>query len=227
MRKIYQENKDYFMLLAIFIVVGGVYLVETNKADFIFFFSENRHPWADVFFKSMTRLGEGPVYFVVAIAALTVRLRYTLLVAATGLSVMGVSAGLKPLFAIDRPLAFFTKQHLIENVQLVGGVDLHSGPTSFPSGHAMSAFALYSLLIFLLPSQKRFVVFFFSLALLVAVSRIYLVQHFWPDVYAGGIIGAVLAMAVYAVHSKYELSDARFLDRPLIGRNRNAVIAGK
>lgn len=199
MVKTIRENGFYFTLLGCFIILGGLYLALTNKTDAIFFFSENRSPLLDSAFRFITKLGEGPMYFMIGIAALTVRLRYSLAVALTGLTVMAFSFGLKSLFAIDRPAAFFAKQNLTEQLSFVPGVDLHTGATSFPSGHAMSAFALYSLLALLLPSQKRYALPLFLLALLIAVSRLYLVQHFWPDVYVGGIIGAGLAMLWYGL----------------------------
>ncbi|HRF40255.1 MAG TPA: phosphatase PAP2 family protein, partial [Saprospiraceae bacterium] len=37
----------------------------------------------------------------------------------------------------------------------------------------------------------------FAVALTVGVSRMYLVQHFWKDVYFGALIGVVLAWGVY------------------------------
>jgi membrane-associated phospholipid phosphatase len=65
----------------------------------------------------------------------------------------------------------------------------------------------------LLPSQKRYAIPLFLLAVLIAISRLYLVQHFWPDVYVGGIIGIGLAMLWYTLlgHSTKE-----WLDRPVL-----------
>ena len=188
---------------------------QTSKADAIFFFSENRSPFQSEAFKILTLLGEAPIYFLIAIAALAVRVRYSILVATTGLLVMATSFGLKTFFAVDRPMAFFAKQNLMENINLVDGVEMYNGATSFPSGHTMSAFALYSMIIFLLPSKKRYALSLFTIAILVGVSRIYLVQHFPPDVYAGGIIGAALAMVIYSVQSRFEANPEGWLDKPL------------
>jgi membrane-associated phospholipid phosphatase len=216
MAKTIRENGFYFTLLGCFILLGGIYLALTEKADAIFFFSAHRTLVLDQAFRFITKLGEGPMYFMVAIAALAVRLRYTLAVALTGLSVMGFSYGLKILFAIDRPAAFFAKQNLSEKLVLVQGVELHTGATSFPSGHSMSAFALYSLLALLLPSQKRYAVPLFLLAILIAISRLYLVQHFWPDVYVGGIIGVGLAMLWYSLLGHPGEAGEGWLDRPAL-----------
>ncbi|MBK8564842.1 MAG: phosphatase PAP2 family protein [Saprospiraceae bacterium] len=218
MTKTIRENSIYFYLVGAFLLLGGLYLLQSDKTDAIFFFSENRSPLLDSAFRFITKLGEGPMYFLFGIAALAVRLRYTLLVAFTGLTVMAFSHGLKSLFAIDRPAAYFAKLNLTDQLNFVPGVELHTGATSFPSGHAMSAFALYSILAFMLPSAKRYAFPLFLLALLVAISRIYLVQHFWPDVYVGGIVGVGLAMVWYVLLSR---SEKAWLDRPLVPIAKN------
>ncbi len=213
MTKTIRENSFYFYLMGAFVLLGGLYLALSNKTDAIYFFSENRSPLLDSAFRFITQLGEGPIYFLFAILALAIRVRYTLLVVFTGLSVMAFSRGMKALFAIDRPAAYFDKLKLMDKLIFVPDVELHTGATSFPSGHSMSAFALYSVLAFILPSAKRYALPLFLIALLVAISRIYLVQHFWPDVYVGGIVGVGLAMLWYVLLDR---SPQPWLDRPLV-----------
>ncbi len=186
-----------------------------DKVDAIYFFSENRSPLLNEAFKFINLLGEAYAYFLIGIGALAIRVRYSILVAMTGLVVMATSFGLKAYFAIDRPSAYFGKLNLLEKITLVDGIQLHAGATSFPSGHTMSAFALYSLVVFMLPSKKRYAAMFFTLALLVGLARIYLVQHFWPDVYAGGIVGVVLAMVIYSLLNLVQPDRSGWLDKPL------------
>ncbi len=216
MQKTVQENRLFFYLMLAFVVLGGIYLAATTKVDALVFFSENRSPFLDEFFIFTTKLGEAPVYLIVGLLAMAVRMRYAMLVGLTGLTVLVVSFGLKSLFAIDRPFTYLTHQNLLGQVQLIENVTLHTGTTSFPSGHSMSAFALYSLLIFIFPSEKKYVYLFFLLALVVGCSRMYLVQHFWPDVYVGGIIGVGLAMLIYSFQTKIIRSKAAWLDRPIL-----------
>jgi membrane-associated phospholipid phosphatase len=216
----------YLTLFGLFVVFGGIYLSMSTKGGAILFFSDHRSPLGDAFFKNATLLGEAYLYFIIALAMLAVRLRYTLLVAITGFVVMGVSFGLKSLFQQDRPFAFFRNEGLIEKINLVQGVDLHTGATSLPSGHTMSAFALYGLLAFLLPNRKRFAAPLFLLALLVGFSRIYLVQHFWVDVYWGAITGTLLAMIIYTVNTRFPFRPDHAIDRPLVHLKRRKWAAG-
>lgn len=203
MVNVVKNNRAYFFCLSLLVVLGGMYLLWAGKSDAILFFSSHRYPFVDVFFKTATRLAEGPAYIVVGLLALGFHYRYGIAVGVTGFTVMGLSYLLKSFFAQDRPLAFFEKTNFGTPINYVAGVEVHSGATSFPSGHAMSAFALFGLLAFLLPEKKRYALSLFAIALLVALSRVYLVQHFWEDVYAGAILGTVVAMSVYVLQERY------------------------
>lgn len=215
MVKTVQDYRFYFLLLAAFVVIGGIYLSLTSKIDGIVFFSENRSNFLNETFILLTKLGEAPMYFVIGLLALAVRVRYSLLVFTTGLTVLATSSLLKVIFAIDRPMAYITKQNLVEKFNLIEGVQLHTGATSFPSGHSMSAFALYGLMVYLFPNKKRYALIFFSISLLVGLSRMYLMQHFWPDVYAGGITGACLALLIFTLHARIDTQKNSWLERPL------------
>jgi membrane-associated phospholipid phosphatase len=80
-------------------------------------------------------------------------------------------------------------------LDLVEGVGLH-GTLSFPSGHTTTAFAV--LILAGLIVQNR-TLFFASvlLAWAVALSRVYLSQHFLADVLAGSILGILSALFFY------------------------------
>jgi 4-amino-4-deoxy-L-arabinose transferase-like glycosyltransferase/membrane-associated phospholipid phosphatase len=64
-----------------------------------------------------------------------------------------------------------------------------AGLDSFPSGHAITTFALAALLERTFPRGR---IFFYSVALVISFSRIYLGAHFVSDVVAGAILGALL-----------------------------------
>ena len=122
----------------------------------------------------------------------------------------GVSDGLRrrlvPLVMLASAAAFVLASGL--NMALKALVDRHRPPLtdpdiahvgdlpaspSFPSGHAMTAFAAATAIAVLCPRMRWPAL---GIALVVAVSRPYLGVHFWADVIAGGLLGAAIGAAV-------------------------------
>ncbi|MFL5973159.1 MAG: phosphatase PAP2 family protein [Gaiellaceae bacterium] len=64
--------------------------------------------------------------------------------------------------------------------------------TSFPSGHAATAFAAATAVGMLHP---RFRIPLLALAGTVALSRVYLGVHFWSDVLVGSLLGVAIGLA--------------------------------
>lgn len=84
-----------------------------------------------------------------------------------------------------RPKTWFAEQG--QALNFVPGVDVHAH-NSFPSGHTLTAFALFFLLTLLLP-KRGWGWLFLGLASLAGFSRIYLAQHFPTDVFFGSFLG--------------------------------------
>jgi undecaprenyl-diphosphatase len=64
--------------------------------------------------------------------------------------------------------------------------------TSFPSGHAATAFAAATAVGAFHPRLRAPLL---ALAALVALSRVYLGVHFWSDVLVGSLLGAAIGLA--------------------------------
>ena len=65
---------------------------------------------------------------------------------------------------------------------------------AFPSGHATTIFALTTALSFLFP---KFRYAFFLLALVLSLSRIFIMDHYLSDIFAGGILSLLTTTFVY------------------------------
>jgi membrane-associated phospholipid phosphatase len=160
----------------------GIILLEINRYH---------NPEADVFFKYFTYLGDG--VFCVAVGLLLLfwsRLRGILVIVSYVIS--GIFAQLIKNFGFPkepRPVEYFSG--MMHSLHTVAGVEL-SHWNSFPSGHTTSAFALFAMVAVWAKSPLlKFLCLI--VAVLVAFSRMYLLQHFLVDVYAGSILGTLTA----------------------------------
>ena len=195
----FRQNTWFFSGFLLFVIIGGVLLFFIETGDAVFYFSGRRSYWVDLFYRYGTEMGEALVYIIALTVLLFVRYRYALVIPLLGFTVSVVAFGMKTFFGHDRPMLYFKKLGLFDQLTVIEGVRLNGGANSFPSGHTMSAFALYAFLAFCLPYKKGGSVVFFLLALMVGVSRIYLVQHFLKDIYLGAIVGVLIAMIWYYV----------------------------
>jgi len=64
---------------------------------------------------------------------------------------------------------------------------------SFPSGHATTSFAAATILAYFDKKRKKL---FYLIAALIAFSRVYLGYHYFLDVVAGAIIGAMVSKTI-------------------------------
>lgn len=154
--------------------------------------------YIDSFFEYITHLGDGAFAFLVAIIFLFFNIRKSVYVLLSYAGAGVVSYILKHWIYYDVTRPHFVFQYFVrEELKEVRGVDL-IGFHSFPSGHALSAFALFFCLLFV--SRSHFLkVIFFVLAVLAAYSRVYLSQHWLIDIYVGSIIGVCFSLLFYIV----------------------------
>ncbi|TAH19908.1 MAG: phosphatase PAP2 family protein [Cytophagales bacterium] len=201
-KDIYRGNSTFFKLLFFYFLSGLIIVIFVRKGDDVFWLNQFHQPAADFLFRYITHLGDGLFFVLLSIIFLLFR-RYKQ--AALIFSSFALSGLLSQLFKkvffpdVLRPVAYLADSAMLH---LVEGVEIHTN-NSFPSGHTATAFAVFLMLALLF---KRAVLggFFFFLAFLVGMSRIYLVQHFFIDTYAGAWLGVLSAVAVYYWADKWE-----------------------
>lgn len=143
-----------------------------------------RTPWLDWFFIGLSWIGSyGLVWLAIALALAVTRRRpaifLTVLVAYVAADLVA-DAG-KAIVPRHRPF----------ETQLGPKSSTHS----FPSGHAATSFACATVLSFYAP---RYRVAFFTLATLIALSRVYNGMHYPTDVLAGSLLGVLIALLLLA-----------------------------
>jgi len=184
-------------------------LTKPNKYWILFFFAimlflififsdENLHlrvnqyhcSFFDFFFKYVTYLGDGLMFPLLIVSFFFYDKKQSLKFFMAALLTLLITFVLKKVIflGVPRPIEFFgaDKLHLIDGVKMCYW-------NSFPSGHAMSAFAIFGSL-FLYVKSKVLKKVFVVLTILAAFSRVYLSQHFMLDILVGGLIGTAIAV---------------------------------
>ena len=72
---------------------------------------------------------------------------------------------------------------------------------SFPSGHASMAFAIVGTMSYFF---KKYRVYLYTIATLIALSRIYLLVHYPTDVLVGILLGLFSSFIVVSLYNGYE-----------------------
>lgn len=179
-----------FLMFLLYFMTTLILSLFWDKGTFLLWLNERHNVYGDLFFKYITHLGDGLMYLFLAIIFLTYRYYNVILLAMVALLQTIITTVAKRfIFDLPRPKAFIENSEEIFNV--VEGVKVYSAH-SFPSGHTASAFAIATLLI-CLTKNKLIQVLLMLGAILVAISRIYLLQHFLMDTVAGSLIGLMSA----------------------------------
>ncbi|MGD8353932.1 MAG: phosphatase PAP2 family protein [Pseudomonadota bacterium] len=139
------------------------------------------------FFIVFTKLGDWPLYIVLAAGLLITRGRTAIpALAAGGLSIsMSVAT-----FVLVKNLAHRSRP--FEKHPDLSFLLAPPDRFSFPSGHTMTGFAAWSALSAFIPPLGLFLL---VCAILIGSSRVYLGCHYPTDVLAGALLGSVMGKA--------------------------------
>jgi membrane-associated phospholipid phosphatase len=194
-----KHNLIYITIYIGLLCFGGYQLLHNDKVQLHKLTNAQvGNQWVDLFFKYITHLGDGAFAFLVAIIFLFFNVRKSIYILLSYVGAAFVSSILKHLIYPDITRPHFAFQYFVqEDLNVVDGVDLIAFH-SFPSGHALSAFALFFCLLFVTKSHF-FKIVFFVLAILASYSRVYLSQHWLIDIYVGSIIGFMFSLLFYVV----------------------------
>jgi len=218
MKKAFWNNPWFIVPALVFLNIGLALLLFVPYGAEILYLNPFRAEPLNTFFRWVTRAGEAPAFFVLGLIALLWRFRFALLITLAGLIILPTSYVLKDQIGTDRPITFFASIGLKDAVVLVPGEEMNGGQTSFPSGHTTSAFALFGLCAFMVGRRWPLLAFTcFWTAMLVALSRVFLVQHFLADILGGTALGLFVALLVWGIDRQY-LQRWAVLDRGLLAK---------
>ncbi|MHA7877961.1 MAG: phosphatase PAP2 family protein [Bacteroidota bacterium] len=199
LKSLLQENKAFFTLHALLLVLGAYPLIMYDQVTFFLQLNRLHHPFLDHFFYYSTFWGSSAMYALLILILVVIQLDHKTLL--TGIcSFVAMSAivqGMKHIIFPNqlRPIALIpagVSLHLVEGI--VPDIYL-----SFPSGHAATIFTAGYFIHFLMPKKPVWFSILLFLGLAVAAyARIYLCQHFYKDIYVGAWVGTWVTTLVYA-----------------------------
>ena len=216
MKNIVRQHQYLIISYFVFLIAGIITRIQIDKGDIIFFFSEIRTPFLDYFFGFATRLGEVLAYVLLIILFLFIRYSYSILVVLSAVFAGVASAIFKNIFRHPRPKPYFESLGIDISDIAVNGHDLYTSQiSSFPSGHTISAFTLFSVLA-LLSKNVALQISLLVVAIIVGLSRIYLVHHFLEDVLLGSFIGICIGFTLVLAHNNLPNNVSVWYNRSLI-----------
>ena len=218
------HNKAYLASISILLMLATISLAFLPKGELLFFFSAQRHPFWDAWFKYGTQLGEPLAYLFFTVVFLFRKWRHAIAIPLLGGLVTITSYLSKKGFGQPRPRQYFSDLGVFDQLQLIEGVKVHGGSNSFPSGHTMSAFALFTFVALCATDKRWSAIGLLGIAVWVGLSRVYLVQHFFQDIVAGAFIGVLLALVWYQFHLTWGTAGQNsWLDRRITVQRRARV----
>ncbi|MDP4143636.1 MAG: phosphatase PAP2 family protein [Bacillota bacterium] len=165
-----------------------------NKIDTYLLFAIKKHTqnkYLDTLMPAITRLGNlGAVWIIIAAALLLSkqnRVIGDIVFITLAISTLIGEGVVKHLVRRIRPCNYGNEIKLLINKPL---------SYSFPSGHTLSSFAAAEVLSVYFTQYK---LIFIGIAVLIALSRIYLYVHYPTDIIAGTIIGLLCSKLVFSV----------------------------
>lgn len=222
MKNAFWSNPWFVIPALVFIILGLWMQLNLRFGHEILYLNAWRTEPLNTIFRYATKMGEPLAFVVFGLLGMLWRYRFALLIAIAGIILPPISYLLKDKIGTDRPITYFNKTQMRSAVETVPNVELNGGQTSFPSGHTTAAFCMYGLMALMTRSRApRLGLAWVGLAILVAFSRIFLVQHFLIDVLGGAVLGLFLSMLIWEINLRC-LQKWTFLDRGLWPTRRNA-----
>lgn len=174
------------------------------------------------FFKIVSFLGEGGVFFIIASIIFllfknTRKLGLTILLS-LGVGALFTNVIIKNLVARPRP--FNANEQYREFWLFVSGKE--QSEFSFPSGHATATMA--SMTALFLSCNKKWSWIGFIFAIIMAISRVYLILHYATDVIGGLVVGALAGVIAYYIVKFIYKKIEKFSEKPFCKFVLNADI---
>ena len=198
-------KKQVFLVYGMFFLSSLFLVCVYNKFSLHLYINQFHTSFLDLFFKYTTHLGDGIMFGVLVLFFFIIKKRMALVFLISGIVTLLVTHFFKKIIfkGIPRPVEALGE----ESLYLIKGIKIAYWNT-FPSGHTITAFAIFTILcLYFRKSTWQYL--WLALALVAGVSRVYLSQHFWIDIFVGSTLGIVIGFVsmglVYSERKRVKL----------------------
>ena len=171
--------------------MGALFILFQDKLDFQKKINQMGNPVLDLVMRNLTYAGDGLFAVLVFIVLLFIRIKTALIALISFALTAGIVQLLKHTVfeTMKRPYYFLQSD---VNFRIIEDFTYHSS-NSFPSGHSASIFAICTVIAYQYKSKLSMQLLLVVIAVLVALTRVYLCQHFLQDIIAGSLIGTLIS----------------------------------
>lgn len=184
----------------ILFLTGLIFFLSNSRDELLLFFNQNHTGFFNEYFKISTNLLGGIGIAILLIIALLHRYSTFFKIGISLLVSFLFVELIKTITDLPRPSTYFANDPSIVLNPVTNVVLLPV--RSFPSGHSTTGFAIFFGFAILLKNQIAKLLCLF-IATSIAISRVYLLQHFTRDILFGSIIGVIITSLVFYIFDKY------------------------
>ena len=192
MKKLF--SSIFFWIIILFWIISFILILSSNQLELHKQLNGFNSSFLDTIVPYATHIGDGGFAILLVLILFFVNKKHSLFLLFSFLISSGITQLLKQVVFpnVMRPIHYFQNDDCFH---LVKGVVMHS-QNSFPSGHATTCFAIFTTLAMFSLDNLRLQVLLAISAILFALTRVYLSQHFLEDVLAGSFIGTYTALLI-------------------------------
>ncbi|KPQ18605.1 MAG: PAP2 superfamily [Algoriphagus marincola HL-49] len=196
-----KNSISQIQLFAFFVVIIlGLVTFYLPKGKPELFLNQYHHPLFDLFFATWTHLGDAVILLVLlpilALRKVSFAIFMSLSVIVQTLLIMITKHGF--FKGMPRPAEYLKDIAFYK----VPGIELHHW-NSFPSGHTATGLVIASCFMIIFSRRRHLQWIFLLGGFLVAISRVYLMQHFFVDIFAGAALGMLSAWIGRALYFQF------------------------
>lgn len=192
-------QKGFWLGFTIFQSIILFYSLMFSKLNQILWINKSHTAFGDSLFQTISFLAEIaiPIFLLVYVLIKKRKYIYPLIISYIAVTIVVQLFKHQVYPDMARPILYFAKEKI--QFYTIPGEIIHQR-NSFPSGHTATAWWIVYWFSLLFAKNRIQFLWISSFAFGVALSRVYLLQHFPIDTFGGGLMGAFITHLTYYLY---------------------------